>query len=161
LLFLSKGRTPVLISKMVHFPQDQPDDNDWNNDRYDARHLAEYASKELFKRQPLAWQVFNPRQVQIGTDAELRAVVGDLLQSPILYFNGHSSPLRRFTKREKDLLTQYIDQGGFILAEACCGRTEFHEGFKELMKELFPDNELKPLDPQHPIWSAHALVSPK
>ncbi|HEV3263852.1 MAG TPA: prenyltransferase/squalene oxidase repeat-containing protein, partial [Gemmataceae bacterium] len=54
LLFLSKGRTPVLISKLVHGPGE-----DWNNDRNDARHLVEFASKELFKRQPLAWQVFD------------------------------------------------------------------------------------------------------
>src|SRR5205823_3282983 len=33
LLFLSKGRTPVLISKLVHGPGE-----DWNNDRNDARH---------------------------------------------------------------------------------------------------------------------------
>src|SRR5207302_1331260 len=37
LLFLSKGRMPVLISKLVHGP-----DEDWNNDRNDARHLVEY-----------------------------------------------------------------------------------------------------------------------
>ena len=161
LLFLSKGRTPVLISKMVHFPQGRDDDNDWNNDRYDARHIVEYASKELFKRQPLAWQVFNPRGVSLDTDAELRSVLGDLLQSPMLYFNGHKSPLRRFTDREKDLLKQYVEQGGFILAEACCGRKEFDQGFRDLMKELFPDNELKPLDPGHPIWTTPALVPPQ
>src|SRR5439155_20073453 len=53
LVFLSKGRTPVLISKMVHFPQGRDDDNDWNNDRYDARHMGVDDSKEALKRHPL------------------------------------------------------------------------------------------------------------
>ena len=50
LLFLSKGRTPVLISKLVHGPWPRVEaDTDWNNDRNDLRHLVEFASKELFK----------------------------------------------------------------------------------------------------------------
>ena len=56
LLFLSKGRTPVLVSKLVHGPGE-----DWNNDRYDARNLVEYAGRELFAKQPMAWQVFDAK----------------------------------------------------------------------------------------------------
>src|ERR1700722_18643974 len=45
LLFLSKGRTPVLISKFTHGKVGNIG-TDWNSHRNDARHLAEYASKE-------------------------------------------------------------------------------------------------------------------
>jgi hypothetical protein len=157
LLFLSKGRTPVLISKLVHGPGE-----DWNNDKNDARHLAEYASKELFRKQPMAWQVFDTRRVGATTDEDVLGLVGDLLQSPILYFNGHLDPYPYLNKEkvEGQLLRQYIEQGGFILAEACCGRKEFDEGFRRLMKELFPDNPLKRLPPEHPIWQAHAAIPP-
>ena len=153
LLFLSKGRIPVLISKLVHGPG-----NDWNNDRHDARNLVEYASRELFRRKPMAWQVFDASRVEVKNNDQLLELAGELGKSPIVYFNGHLEP--RFTDREKELLKRHIDQGGFLFAEACCGRKEFDGGFRELMHELFPDNELKRLPPEHPIWRAHALVPP-
>jgi hypothetical protein len=154
LLFLSKGRTPILISKLVHGPGD-----DWNNDHYDARNLVEYASRELFHRQPLAWQIFDTSRVEVRNEDQLLNLVGDLLPSPIVYFNGHRAPV--LSDVQKDLLKQYIEQGGFVLAEACCGRAEFDRGFRKLMKELFPDNPLKPLPPEHPLWRAHALIPPQ
>jgi hypothetical protein len=153
LLFLSKGRTPVLISKLLHGPGD-----DWNNDRHDARNLVAYAGKELFRNKTMAWQVFDARRVEVKNDDDLLALVADMMQSPILYFNGHESP--RFTGVELKLLKQYVEQGGFILAEACCGREEFNQGFRELMRELFPDTPLKKLGPDHPIWRAHTVIPP-
>jgi hypothetical protein len=154
LLFLSKGRTPILVSKLVHGPNE-----DWNNDHNDARYLAEYSSRELFKRQPLAWQIFDAKRQIINNNREEQLkLVADLMQSPIAYMNGHQAP--QFTDAEKAVLKEYVEQGGFILAEACCGQKNFDTGFRALMKELFPDNALRPLSPEHPIWRAHALVRP-
>jgi hypothetical protein len=154
LLFLSKGRSPVLVSKLVHGPSE-----DWNNDRYDARNLVGYASKELFSKTPLAWQIFDAKRGLIANDREERLrLAADLLQSPVAYFNGHRVP--QFTEAEEDVLKEYVEQGGFILAEACCGSKEFDQGIRELMGRLFPDNPLRPLPPEHPIWRAHALVRP-
>jgi hypothetical protein len=153
LLFLSKGRTPILISKFAHEPGE-----DWNNKHHDARHLAEFASKELFKRQPLAWQVYDSRRLLIDRGNPLREEIATLLQSPILYMNGHQAP--RLTPVQRQLLRGYLDQGGFLFAEACCGRKEFADGFRALMKEVFPDTDLAPLRPDHPIWTANFVVSP-
>jgi hypothetical protein len=153
LLFLSKGRTPVLISKLVHGPGE-----DWNNKHNDCRYLVDYAGRELFQRTPMAWQIFDARRVPVRNNDELRELVGDLLQSPVVYLNGHEAP--RLTDVEKELLKQYIDQGGFLMAEACCGKAAFDEGFRALMKELFPDHQLKRLPPEHPLWRAHTLVPP-
>jgi Domain of unknown function (DUF4159) len=150
LLFLSKGRTPILISKLAHGQGE-----DWNRKHHDARHLAEFASKELFKRQPLAWQVYDPRGLPSLGGKELKDEVGNLLQSPILYMNGHKAPELRAI--EKKLLRQYLDEGGFLLAEACCGDKRFADEFRKLMKDplLFPETELTKLGSTHPIWSAH------
>jgi Domain of unknown function (DUF4159) len=163
LLFLSKGRTPVLISKLVHGPWPRMrEEHDWNNDRNDVRHLTEYASRALFKRLPLAWQAVDVMRAAHGSADEdsLREATADLLQTPIVYFNGHRSPARRFTSLEKEVLRRYIDNGGFIFAEACCGSKEFQDGFEELVQELWPDGDhkLEDLDANHPIWSAHFLV---
>ncbi len=161
LLFLSKGRTPILINKLAHGPalQRQAPGADWNNDRHDARNLVAFASKELFKTQPLAWQVFDAGRVQPRsgrwTDQEefQEKLLVPLLESPIAYFNGHQEP--RFTGVEEKLLKEYVEQGGFILAEACCGQKKFDDGFRALVKRLFEGAELQRLSPDHPIFLAH------
>jgi hypothetical protein len=155
LLFLSKGRTPIMVSKLVHGPG-----NDWNNDHNDARNLVEFVSKEMFKKQPLAWQIFDAKRglTARANREELLGVTGDLLMSPVAYFNGHQAP--QFTSREEELLKEYVEQGGFLLAEACCAKKPFDKGFRALMEKLFPDHSLQPLPAGHQIWSAPFVVKP-
>jgi hypothetical protein len=160
LLFLSKGRTPILISKLTHdgvgmrggIPirrKATADPNDWNNDRNDARHLVDFAGRELFKRKPMGWQVFNSSETGNRRADDLAA---ELLQSPIAYFNGHLAP--EFTANEEEMLKTFVSNGGIIFAEACCGSKEFDTGFEALMKKLFPDQTLMDLGPNHPVWTA-------
>ena len=56
-----------------------------------------------------------------------------------------------FDDRGKRNLRDFVEQGGFILAEACCGRAEFDQRFRVLMKEIFPEpgSELHLLGPEH------------
>ncbi|HEV2949188.1 MAG TPA: DUF4159 domain-containing protein [Gemmataceae bacterium] len=153
LLFLAKGRTPIMISKLVHGR------GDWNNDRNDARNLVEFVSKEMFKKQPLAWQIFEAKRgLAKGTREELLALTGELLMSPVAYFNGHDAP--QFTRMEEELLKEYVEQGGFLFAEACCGKAAFRKGFEDLMTKLFPDHQLKDLPAGHQIWSAPFPIKP-
>jgi hypothetical protein len=170
LLFLSKGRTPVLISKLVHGPRDingDVTDSDWNNDRNDLRHLTDFASRKLFKGMPLAWQSFDILRALQGStnNAKIAEVTGELLPSPIAYFNGHRSPALRFDRGqddggEKRVLKSYLENGGFLFVEACCASKEFDRGFRAIAKELWPDNPLAVLDGNHPVWSAKFAVTP-
>ncbi len=164
LLFLSKGRTPVLMSKLVHgddgWPRDD-NDSDWNNDRNDLRHLTEFASRTMFEKKPLAWQTFDLLRAakgQAGGGAnpdDLAEVTSELLASPIAYFNGHKSPLRRFTQIEQNILKQYLENGGFLFVEACCASPQFDAGFKALAKQLWPDSKLEYLAAEHPVWTSY------
>ena len=171
LLFLSKGRTPVLVSKTVHgdWPrklQGQPGyDLDWNNDRNDLRRLVQFTSKQLFKGLPLAWQTYDLMWAANGkanlTQDEQAEVVSEMLQSPIFYITGHRSPRHRFTGAEKHLLKRYVESGGFIMAEACCSSKEFDAGFKGLIEDIWGvDAELTKLDSGHAVWSSHFAVTP-
>jgi hypothetical protein len=164
LLFLSKGRTPILISKLAHNTGDG-----WNNKRADARHLVDFASHELFKNQPMAWQVFDVRGKDADTDAKVRDLAAELLPSPIVWFNGHDFAPR---DKEEKVLKEYVENGGFLFAEACCGRAAFDKDFRELMRRMFPDEDVPGKDPQpqlrrlppdHPVWTASGkfAVSPK
>jgi hypothetical protein len=137
----------------------------WNRKHHDARHLVEYSSREIFKvpgttrPMPLAWQIFDPRLADLSTEALFNDELSTLLQSPVLYVTGHEAP--NLTSAQKRLFRRYIDEGGFVLAEACCGSKDFADGFKKLLadKEVFGDEAvLEPLAPTHAIWSAHSLV---
>jgi len=163
LLFLAKGKTPVLVHKMVHgLPVNQRGlVGDWNNDRNDIRNLTEYCSREIFRKGgrpvPLTWQAFDASKLDPGDPQS----VAELLQAPIVFINGHKAP--QFTDGEKKLLRDYVEQGGFILAEACCGRTEFDQGFRKLVREIWkdqPEKRLEPLAEGHPVWTAAFPVAP-
>jgi Domain of unknown function (DUF4159) len=166
LLFLSKGRTPVLMSKLAHgnLPRVDRENQDWNRRRNDLRHLVEFASKEVFKKMPLAWQNFDILQtgetgtLKITPQREVE-ITSDLLQSPIVYITGHGNPNKQLKPVEKSILKKYVESGGFILGVACCGSKDFDKGFHELCEELF-DKELQPLDPNHPVWTMKFEVKP-
>ena len=169
LLFLSKGRTPVLISKLAHGDSVMRNGAlietggpgnivGWNRKHNDARHLTEFASKELFDGLPLGWQSYDPRRRAYETPQEILDEVGVLVQSPILYLNGHTAPA--LSGQQKQILKKYIEEGGFVLAEACCGSPAFADGFRKLMKELFPNSPLRPMSPDHAIWRSYFAVPP-
>ena len=143
LLFLAKGRAPVLINKLVHAPS-----GDWNNDADDIRNIVNSVSREW--KSLLTWQVVDPHD----------ATLPELLQAPIIYFNGHYAP--KFSAIAKQNLRDSVEQGAFLFAEACCGSKEFDQGFKDLMTEIFPEPEykLRPLSEDHPVWRSKHLLSP-
>lgn len=144
LLFMAKGRRPVLVAKLKHGPED-----DWDHHRGDLANLTSYVEKKW--QRDLTWQIIDPAA----------ASVDDLLQAPVLFFNGQRVP--EFTAEQKKLLRDYVDRGGFIFAEACCGGAEFDAGFRKLMAEVFPEQEykLRLLPPEHPVWHAEEPVDPK
>ena len=96
----------------------------------------------------------------VGVDnVDLRAAtVEDLLETPVLFISGRDA--LALTAEHKENLRLYINQGGFIFAEACCGGAGFDAAFRALMKELFPDNTLRLLPADHPIWFMASLIWP-
>jgi hypothetical protein len=66
------------------------------------------------------------------------------------------------TPLEKRKLRDYLDRGGFLLAEACCDGGAFEKGFRQLIDDIFPEPEyrLRLLPPEHPIWRAQLPIDP-
>ena len=170
LLFLSKGRTPVLVSKLAWgeiktegrgvFAEVGPEPGvvGWNRKHHDMRHLTEFASRELFNGLPMGWQVYDPRRRDLATKDDVNQELGVLLQSPVLFISGHTAP--RLSGQQEELLKRYVEEGGFVFAEACCGAPEFTEGFRALALKLFPETPLRPLPPEHAIWQSYFAVPP-
>ena len=139
LLFLSKGRRPVVVSKLQHANNDN-----WNRHRSDIANLTPYVER-LWKK-PLTWQT-------IHFDS---AGVEDLLQTPVLFISASKRIL--LTPEKKKTLKDYVNQGGFLFVESCCDGGAFDEQFRELMAELFPDSPLRLLPPDHPVWHAQQKI---
>ncbi|NQU24419.1 MAG: DUF4159 domain-containing protein [Candidatus Nealsonbacteria bacterium] len=140
LLFLSKGRRPILISKLKHSPGD-----DFNAHRHDVGNLTRYVESRW--KFDMTWQI-------VDLDA---ASVEDLLQSPVLYYCGGKNALPATDEARERLagkLRDYLDRGGFLFAEAYQNDTGFDAGFRKLMKRVFtePEYQLQRLDAGHPIW---------
>ena len=59
--------------------------------------------------------------------------------------------------------TRGRDRGGFLFAEACCGKDGFDKGFRTLLTELFPApaSSLRALAESHPVWKSPHALNPK
>jgi hypothetical protein len=146
LLFLAKGRRPVIIAKSRHGP-----DDDWNRHGHDIARLVEHVESRWRADHPagLSWHI-------VDTPA---ADLEDLLQAPVFWLSGREA--FSLGPNAGDRLRRYIDEGGFIFAEACCPRSEdFDRRMRELVVEIFPEPEyrLHLLPPEHPAWHAEELV---
>lgn len=75
----------------------------------------------------------------------------DLFASAVVYVTGHGDP--RLTQSERRPLRRYLQNGGTILACACCGESRFDRGFRSLLKQLLPNDTLEPVPRSDPLWS--------
>jgi hypothetical protein len=76
------------------------------------------------------------------TDAKLR-------DHPIAYMTGHFA--FKLGTAEVAALREYLKRGGFLFADACCGKPAFDTAFRQMAAELFPDHPLESLPASHPI----------
>jgi hypothetical protein len=151
LLFLSKGRRPVVVAKLKHQPDVLGGSSDWDHHRRAVQNLVMRIEPRW--RRDLSWQTIDSRTADVAS----------LLESPVLFLSGADG--LKFDADQKRNLKQYVEQGGFIFAEACdgngCNGAQFDADFRALMRELFPDSELRKLPPDHAVWYAEQAVNPK
>jgi len=126
-LFLHKGRAPILFNKLEF-------DGVWNAHRRDIANLTAYFRK--MKEQLLQWQIVS-----------LRAPVEELHDAPVLYITAESIP--NFSDAHKKKLRAFTDTGGTILFEASCGNQQVRKWARTFFKETWPEWDLKPLGPEH------------
>lgn len=141
LMFLAKGRWPVVMAHIKH-----PPDDDWNRHRSALPNLIGHVERSWGRN--LSHQI-----VDLSA-----ASVEDLLETPVLFLNGRNAP--QLSAGDQRKLLAYIDRGGFVFAERCCGGEGFDAGFRTLVREMFPesDYQLQLLPPDHPVWFADGPV---
>lgn len=147
LLFLSKGLSPVLISKL-QYPTANQAGGSWNSQPDDVRNLTEHIT--LLPRWPhlMSTQTVDVTKLPAAGGADV------LLQSKILYISGTDAPI--LTDAQVRTLREYIDAGGYIVAAATCQEkaADFDRGFRRLIARMFEGEqaELKLLDASHVVY---------
>jgi len=82
---------------------------------------------------------------------ELRLSDPKIFDAPLLYITGHE----RFTLTNDEVsqLRKYLLKGGFLFAEACCGRKGFDQAFRAEMKKVLPDKQISLIPADKDVYS--------
>ena len=149
LLFLSKGRRPVVIGRLKYGTDDA-----WNQHRRAMENLTRRVERRWKAdgsiETDLTWQVIDVKN----------ASVDDLLQTPVLFISGRD----RFniTEKQQQVLREYVDQGGFIFAESCCNGAGFDKDFRSFVKSQFKEASLQKLasNPGEALYTVDVDLAP-
>lgn len=133
LLFLARGRHPVLMNK-VRFG------GYWANRPRDAANLTRFAARALERE--LNWQVVPLRPPGGWTD---------WLDSPILYIASHKTPA--LVEADYDNLRQFVDAGGLLFTHADGDSAAFNQFAADLAAKLFEKYEMADLSGSHDIYN--------
>jgi hypothetical protein len=149
LLFLAKSRRPVIIAKSSHDPN-----ADWNRHGHDIVHLVDHLESRWREEYPagLSWHVLDTPT----------ATLDDFRQARVLWLSGMNA--FDLGPNGGQRLRDYIDEGGFIFAEACCPSShEFDKRLRALVSEIFPepDRKLQKVPEEHPVWIMETPVPPE
>jgi hypothetical protein len=124
------SRDDFVMAQLVHEGDWDPDPSSVHNL---LKHARDHSTMEVkFKR--AAIRLSDPRVATF----------------PLLYMTGHFE----FQWSEDDVLRlrRYLQAGGMLLADACCGRLPFDSAFRSQLKKVLPDHALQPLPPDHPLY---------
>lgn len=80
----------------------------------------------------------------------------ELFQFPFVVMTGEAS--FALSAAERDNLEKYLTSGGFLLASAGCSSSEWDKAFRREILRIFPDHELVPLPPEHPLFHTVADI---
>ena len=124
LLFLAKGRRPVVVNKLEFTGR-------WNTRPRDAANLTDWLSRTF--ETPMNWQIVS-----------LDANDVDWRSAPVLYLSG-AGPL---ALGDKDIarLRRYALRGGLILSEAACNNGDFTLDMQKFYKRMFPELPLRRIE---------------
>ena len=75
-----------------------------------------------------------------------------LNEFPVLYVTGHGAI--KWTDKERQALKRHLENGGTLIADACCGDAVFAQSLQVICKELFPEQTLEKLDGAHPVFAS-------
>ena len=113
---------------------------DWTTDPLDIINLMKLTNKAL-----------GIRYRSIKTSFEQFSYRPDEL--PILFLTGHEAI--GLSQEQRGKLRWFLQDGGFLIAEACCGMEDFWKAFLKEMTAIFPRRKLHQLADDHPVFDCY------
>ncbi len=178
LLFLARGRHPVLMNKLrfgdgIDADPDAAADADAGADAKGGADPKAGAGAEADSDADGAW-ANRPRDVanlaryagrQLERDLNWQVVpIGrahhDWLDSPVLYLASHLPP--SLTPEERDKLRAFVRDGGILFTHADAGSAAFNEFAERLAVDLFADrHKMRDLPADHHLYDMAFKVDPR
>ncbi|MFB3894280.1 MAG: DUF4159 domain-containing protein [Phycisphaerae bacterium] len=87
----------------------------------------------------------------VAKDRVMDATDEKIYEYPVLFMTGHNG--FKLSDKEVEALRDYLNRGGFLLADACCGQKAFDASFREMVGKLFPDAEFRQVPDDHPVYT--------
>ncbi|MBI5726147.1 MAG: DUF4159 domain-containing protein [Planctomycetes bacterium] len=132
LLFLARGTSPMLMSKLQYA-------GSWNARPRDAANLTHWIFQR-FERQA-GWQIVDQRTpLEFWQD------------SPILYISGAGRI--DLDDSQIAMIRAFVNRGGMILSEAACNSAQFTLDIRQLYQRLFGKYEIERLAATDPAFTA-------
>lgn len=81
---------------------------------------------------------------------DVRLSEPEALAHPLLYMTGHHD--FHFSDLEAERLRGYLQAGGLLLSDACCGRLSYDAAFRRELQRVLPGEQLETLPADHPVY---------
>jgi hypothetical protein len=137
LLFLARGRHPVMMEKLRF-------ERYWNNRPRDLSNLTKYASREMERQ--LNWQV-------VSADRPWQ----DWFDSPVLLIASHMAP--QLSEKDYANLRRFVEAGGLILTQTDGASDAFNKWVPELVRKVCPNYELEQLAPTNLLFTTDYKIT--
>jgi hypothetical protein len=129
----SPARDDFVFAQLIH-------DGDWDPDPSGVYNLLKFARDNSTLEVKFKREQVSPKDPKAAT-------------YPLLYLTGHHD----FAWSEEDAgaLKKYLEAGGLLLADACCGRISFDAAFRREIAKVLPGAKLEKLPAGHPLYHCH------
>jgi len=159
LLVIASGAPDMSREEVKKFMEWEPGAPDRLAGRAPMITQLRYAGEWTTPRNFEALRAALGQKVRLDFDSAVEvAAAGDreLAGRPLVYLTGHGAIA--LDPAEQGALRRYLERGGLLWADACCGRKEFDAAFRKLAAEIFPEGKLAPLAADHPLYrSGYAI----
>jgi len=118
----------------------------WTMALGDTNNLFDYARRELGEVANYKADIMRLNEFNFSPD-----------RTPVIYFTGQEG--FELTALERNLVRNYVLQGGYVFGNSSSGKDSFTESFKREFRSIFPDRPWFTLPPEHPLFHSHFQLS--
>ncbi len=75
----------------------------------------------------------------------------EMSRFPLIYMHGRYR--FQIAPQQQEAIRDYLSRGGVLFADSCCGSSNFDRSFRDLIRQLYPDNPMKQIPVDHEIFT--------